>query len=257
MNNILISTHKDYSFPKSALYIPIQVGKISSSAHVDAIGDDKGIHIAEKNSTFCELTALYWAWKNDFFKDSDFCGLVHYRRYFKGSSGEKLNGMKILGEDEILNYLKEYDILLPKKRRYYIETVISHYSNAHYQKDILLTRTILEQQASDYLAAFDEVMQSRSLHLFNMFIMSPKYFYAYMDWLFPILFALEERIDTESYDSYQKRVFGYIAERLFNVWLLKNDLRIKCLGVNHLEGENYILKAWCLIMRKNSAQLSK
>mgnify|MGYP003858402395 FL=1 len=231
--------------------MPIQVGKGINS---EAIRDNTGNNISNKNSTFCELTALYWAWKNNFFKDSDFCGLVHYRRYFKGS-GERIKGKAILEESEIINYLKEYDVLLPKKRRYYIETVASHYANAHYQKDLLLTRELLEQQESEYLPAFDKVMQGRSLYLFNMFVMSPTHFDAYMNWLFPLLFKLEQQIDTKDYDSYQKRVFGYIAERLFNVWILKNNLRIKTLAIQHLEGENYLLKAWGVLKRKASHNL--
>ena len=251
MHKILISTHKNYIFPESALYTPIHVGKINSSVHIDTIGDDTGINISHKNNTFCELTALYWAWKNDFFKDSVFCGLVHYRRYFQGS-GEKLKGKRILAEDEILKYLKEYDILLPKKRRYYIETIASHYANAHYKKDILMTRKIVALQTSDYLDAFDALMQQRSLYLFNMFVMSPEHFNAYMEWLFPILFAIEDNIDIDGYNSHQKRVFGYISERLFNVWILKNNLRVKELDIHSLEGENLFLKAWGLVRRKFS-----
>lgn len=249
LNKILISAHKNYIFPKNALYVPVQVGRINSSEHIGAIGDDTGINISTKNNTYCELTALYWAWKNDYFEGCDFCGLVHYRRYFKGS-GELLKGKQILEEDEILQYLEEYDVLLPKKRNYYIETVASHYANAHYQKDLLMMREIIQQQESDYLDSFDALMRNRSLYLFNMFVMSPKNFNAYMDWLFPLLFALEERVDIEEYDSSQKRVFGYMAERLFNVWLLKNKFRIKELGIQHLENENIFLKAWGVVKRK-------
>ena len=34
---------------------------------------------SERNGNFCELTGLYWAAKN---LDSDYIGIVHYRRYF-------------------------------------------------------------------------------------------------------------------------------------------------------------------------------
>ncbi len=249
MNNILISSHKKYIFPESTLYTPIQVGKNNSAEFFDAMGDDTGINISNKNSTFCELTALYWTWKNEFFKGCEFCGLVHYRRYFKGS-GEHLKGKRILNKNEILEYLENYDILLPKKRHYVIETVASHYANAHHQKDILMMREIIKQQESDYLGFFDEMMQARSLYLFNMFVMSPSHFNAYMNWLFPLLFTLEDRIDIVEYNNAQKRVFGYIAERLFNVWVLKNKLRVKELGIHHLEKERLFLKARGLLMRK-------
>ena len=49
----------------------------------------------------------------------------------------------------------------------------------------------------------------------------------YMQWLFNILFTLEKRIDISNYDSYQKRVYGFLSERLFNVWIEKNKDRLK------------------------------
>ena len=40
--------------------------------------DDEGDNISQKNKTYCELTAQYWAWKNE---DADYYGFFHYRRY--------------------------------------------------------------------------------------------------------------------------------------------------------------------------------
>ena len=67
---------------------------------------------------------------------------------------------------------------------------------------------------------------------------------------FPILFELEKRIDITQYDNYQKRVFGFIAERLFNVWLVHHQLKFCEIPVVNLEGENLLKKAINLLKRK-------
>ena len=79
---VLVITHKDYEFPDSACYRPLFVGgKIASGLkNEDFYQDNSGANISEKNSSFCELTGLYWAWKNGVFENNEYVGLVHYRR---------------------------------------------------------------------------------------------------------------------------------------------------------------------------------
>lgn len=251
---ILIATHKNYEFPNTACYVPIYVGKALHRQQLAIQGDDTGDNISVKNGSFCELTALYWAWRNNFFAESDYVGLVHYRRYFKGSE-LRLKDQEIASENELLSYLVEYDVIVAKKRNYYIETIYSHYKNAHYIKDLDLTREIIAQDFPDYCSAFDQVMSSSSLHLFNMFVMKKEYFEQYCNWLFAILFKLEKQIDVTDYDNYQKRVFGFLAERLFNVWLLKNNLSKKELKVVSLEKEKILFKVIGLLKRKFSRKI--
>ena len=62
---ILVACHKPYDTPKQPCYVPIQVGAALSGQTLDGmIRDDTGDNISGKNRSFCELTALYWAWKN-------------------------------------------------------------------------------------------------------------------------------------------------------------------------------------------------
>lgn len=96
---LLVATHKSYIFPKADCYMPIHVGKRNSKLDLDIQGDDTGENISDKNSSFCELTALYWAWKN--LDDYKYIGLVHYRRYFSGK-GLQLNGNYIASEFDLL-----------------------------------------------------------------------------------------------------------------------------------------------------------
>ena len=246
---ILVATHKTYNFPEGTMYQPIQVGKTIGLNDFGYLGDDTGDNISDKNRSFNELTALYWAWKNEFFKDSDFCGLVHYRRYFSGQD-TAINGKRVLGPDGAEKLMADSDVVVPKKRNYFVETIKSHYIHAHYEKDFNHIRELILEQSPSYIDAFDRVMGQRSLHLYNMFIMRPELFTAYCEWLFPLLFELEKRVDISSYDDYQKRIFGFLAERLFNVWLLKNNLKVKELKVVNIEGENLLLKGLNMLKRK-------
>ena len=246
---ILVATHKPYDFPSDNGLFPIHVGAGNSSQQIDGIQrDDEGDSISELNPYFCELTGLYWAWKNT---NYNYYGLVHYRRYFQGISG-CLDKKQIASSRELLSYLKDFDIVVAKKRNYYIESVESHYKNAHHIYDLELTREILGSIYPNYLKAFDVVMKGRSLSLFNMFLTNKTNFEGYMEWLFKILFELEKVIPYKAYNDYQKRVFGFLAERLFNVWLEHNrsSLKIKYIKVINIEGENIFAKAIGLIRRK-------
>ena len=248
---VLVITHKDYEFPDSACYRPLFVGgKIASGLkNEDFYQDNSGANISEKNSSFCKLTGLYWAWKNGVFENNEYVGLVHYRRYFAGKALD-LKKKQIASESELLTILEKYDVILPRKRNYFIESIYSHYQHAHHIEDLDLTRDVIIELQSEYLESFDAVMQGRKLHLYNMFVMSSEKASEYCHWLFSILFELEQRIDITQYDNYQKRVFGFIAERLFNVWILYNQLNVKYLSVVNLDGENLIKKGLNLLKRK-------
>ena len=79
---ILVACHKaDPNIRQDDIYMPIQVGKaLHPELDLGFQCDNTGDNISEKNGSYCELTALYWAWKN--LKDVDYIGLCHYRRYF-------------------------------------------------------------------------------------------------------------------------------------------------------------------------------
>jgi len=245
---ILVATHKKYSFPDNTIYMPIQVGKVLSQDDFGYLADNSGDNISQKNRSFSELTALYWAWKNGFFEESDYCGLVHYRRYFSGN--ETFGKFQILWEKDIEELMLEYDVLVPVKRKYYIETIRSHYEHAHYKKDLDTLEEILKEYSPEYMDAFAKVMKQRSLFLYNMFVMKTAYFDDYCSWLFGILFEVEKKVDISHYDTYQGRIFGFLAERMFNVWLLHHGLKVKEIKVVNLEGENLIVKAVNMLKRK-------
>ena len=97
MNNdkikILICCHKDCKLPNSKQYLPIQVGAVNAKYDLGLQRDDRinghiCDNISEKNKSYCELTAIYWAWKNirEIYPNLEYIGLNHYRRYFNFNS---------------------------------------------------------------------------------------------------------------------------------------------------------------------------
>lgn len=246
--NILIALHKPYWVEQDKSYLPIHVGK-NGRQTIGYIGDDTGDNISVKNPNFCELTALYWAWKN---LSADYIGLVHYRRYFTFKDGKNLEDKRnyILHYADWQSCLKKYDIIVPKKRRYYIETNYSHYVHAHNKADLDATGDIIKRLYPEYAGSFQKVMHRSFAHMFNMFVMRKDILDRYCDWLFSILFALENSIDITKYNTGEARVFGYISELLLDVWLDANHLAYKEINVTFMEKQNWLKKGFKFLLRK-------
>ena len=242
---IIIAAHKAYPMPCTQMYLPLQVGRAISEP-LPYAQDNMGRNISEKNKTFCELTGLYWAWQN---LEADYIGLCHYRRYFTCRPfGNKER--RILSDADADRLLQSTDVILPKKRNYWIETNYSQYVHAHHKEDLDTTRQILSERYPDYLPAYDEIMGRTSGHRFNMFIMKKEILDGYCTWLFDVLFRLEERLDISQYDPVSRRVFGYVGERLLDVWIETNRISYTELPVVNMENQHWLKKGTRFLMRK-------
>jgi hypothetical protein len=242
---IAVAAHKPFPLPKDPLYLPVQAGRAIHEP-LNFTGDNTGENISCRNESFCELTVLYWAWKN---LDADCVGLCHYRRYFAGKVfGKKQD--RILTSEQAANVLKDCEVVLPKPRNYFIETNYSQYAHAHHSSDLDAARTVIAAYHPDYLDAFDRVMQRSWGHRFNMCIMRREVLDRYCSWLFDILFRLESQIDITGYSSYDRRVFGFLAERLLDVWLETEKPICRHLNVVHTEGQNWPRKILSFLWRK-------
>lgn len=251
---IIIATHKKYFMPADVIYLPLHVGK-SGKTSIGYQGDDIGDTISNKNPYFCELTGLYWAWKN---LNSDYLGLIHYRRFFSLKNYFQRRKLAIedlyLTQQEAENLLDQYDIIVPKKRYYYIETLYSHYAHTMHKEHLDVTRNIIIKQCPEYLNNFDKVMNQRGGYMFNMFIMPKHCVDHYCSWLFPILFELETQIPSDQYSPFHARFYGRVSELLFNVWLDKYSeiqlLKIKELPVVYGEKINWLKKGTAFLLAK-------
>ena len=244
---IIVATHKAYWMPEDDIYLPIHVGAEGKDIDLGYIKDNTGDNISSKNANFCELTGLYWAWKN---LDADYIGLAHYRRHF---SNGKLFGDKksrVISGKELEKKLSHSDILLPKPRNYWIETNYSQYAHAHHAIDLDTTREILAEKYPEYIQAWDSGMKRTVGHRFNMFIMKHDKLDAYCTWLFDILFELERRLDISAYSKNDARVFGFVSERMLDVWIETNGYQYVELPYVFMEKQNWIKKGTGFLKRK-------
>lgn len=215
--SIYIMAHRKFDEPENGIYKPLQVG----SALHDKIGyipDDSGENISSKNPNYSELTGLYWMWKND--NQSDVMGLCHYRRYFLNSRKELLSG------SEICDILSSYDVITSRRDVYQEMNVRESYIDKHHEQDLTLTRAAIELLHPEYLPEYDAVMSGRETYFGNLMIAESRIVKAYAAWLFDIFFEVEKHLDISMYDDYDKRVYGFISERLLMVWLRYNRMRV-------------------------------
>ena len=196
------------------IYTPLFVGRNGKDNLGFCSDDSFEGNISSKNKDYCELTGLYWMWKAS---DADVIGLCHYRRYFKGKN------TKLIEKDEIIKYLSEYDIILPKKTDLIKGSYWETYEGHHLYPALKITREILEEKSPEYLETFDKMLNQSSFSNYNMFIAPKSIVNDYCSWVFPILEEVENRINVDEYP----RVFGLISEAIFNVWIEYHHLKIK------------------------------
>lgn len=249
---VIVATHKSYEMPSDGMYLPVHVG----AAGKKSIGyqrDDEGENISRLNPYYCELTGLYWAWKN---LKEDYIGLVHYRRHFALNRKSDL-WKSILTYEQIKPYLGKVRIFTPTKRRYYIESVYSHYKHTHYSNQLDETRQIIKRLYPEYVDSYDRVIKRSYGYMFNMMIMDKELMNDYCTWLFSILFEVGKHIDTPELSAFQGRYYGRISEIIFNAWLdhklrsgelkKKQIMEIPCI---HMEKINWWKKGTAFLRAK-------
>ena len=227
-------------------YVPIQLGKANSKIELDCIGDNTGDNISKENSSYCELTAQYWFWKNT---NDDIVGLVHYRRFFYKNIFK--NVKNVLSENDIRKILKKNDIIVSEKGYTFKKTVKEKYIESHIESDYELCRKCIKKKFPKYLDSFDKVFSGNSYSPFNMIIARKEILDKYSEWIFSVYNEMSKYINYEDGRSnYNRRTFGFMGERLLNVWLMENkDYKIKYLPVINIE-ENVLKQRIIYIIKK-------
>lgn len=226
---IFVACHKRYFVPECDRLIPIQTGAALSDERLDGcIRDDDGDNISEKNRSYCELTAQYYARKN---VNADYYGFFHYRRYLNLSEKQGKRPYIVLKnptDKTVEKYgltsfdASDCDIIVPRREDMFI-SVYEYYKRSanHRIKDLELALEIIDRYHPEYSAAAKKYLGGTVAYFCNMYIMKRELFFDYCDWLFDILGRFEGAADKSGYNNQEMRVEGFLAERLFGIYLTR------------------------------------
>lgn len=247
------------------IYVPVRCGAVYDKRTSQIKGDNTGENISEKRNSYCELTVLYWAWKNE---TADYIGLCHYRRFlsfaesFEKSelaTSEHNNGCiveqfldsetiekhSLINEKRIESVLNGVDAIFMEPISLKNSKCESNYDaikNApawHNVKDFKIMLDVIKEKYPEMLDITEKYMYKYQYsYLYNCFIMKKDIFNEFCSWLFDVLQEIENRIDIEYYTQNQYRTIGTIAERLVGIWalwLMNNKKKIKNVPLIYIE----------------------
>ncbi|MDA8777425.1 DUF4422 domain-containing protein [Pontimonas sp.] len=237
---IYVATHTSGPTPRGDLLRPIQVGGEHFPAARGIQTDSSGANISSLNPFFCELTATFWAWKNDL--DSDFIGLFHYRRFLSlsaqsGESVERGEGTDLLGSpsqvERRLNLSQNgfrnapwnspsLIAAVPTRRDLREDGFISlrdQYEKLHIRDDLQIALELFATLHEHETDNFEKHLDQPFLYTGNRFIFRRDVFDTYASWLFPFLLQLHDVLDYSNRRPKELRAIGFLAERFTSFFI--------------------------------------
>lgn len=231
---IFVIGHKNFDVPKSNILVPIQAGSSINKSIKGILRDDEGDNISSKNQSYSELTAQYYAIKNE---DADYYGFFHYRRYLNFSPNttnkpyvyysKKIENLgDFINLDNAAEIILNYDILLPRPENFHM-TVREQYntSSRHIDKEALDNiLEITKEIYPDYTKDINDYIDGYENFLGNMYIMKKNIAIQYFNFLFDILNKFDSL-----YEDLPLRTHGFLSERLFGIFFyhLKRTTSLK------------------------------
>lgn len=210
---ILVCYHKPAKLYKDDVFVPIHVGRNCPSSlteeeqswmQANMIGDDTGDNISALNPHFCEMTAIYWAWKNyDLLGNPEYIGLCHYRR--------------IISKEDCISAVN-FDITASVWES--PVSISQQFTNSHQTDDLDQAVAMLDSSFNDISKKY--LSQTKG-YFQNIFIMKKEIFFEYCETIFPILFKIHKHTNYSEYTQYNQRMPGFIAERLTGIFIKNKE----------------------------------
>lgn len=250
---IVVACHKLVDIPQSSIYCPVEVGAVNRQNHIPGLErDDEGDNISDRNFTFCELSAQYWAWKH---LKSDYIGSCHYRRFFYFGDREypandheqiiekDLNSAASLkygltNIDLIREKIQQFDLVCPKEwnvckaptPKGFMRTVKEHMIayNIFRQSDVCLLLEIVKSKAPEYLKFVESYLNGTKYIGYNCFVMKRQLFNELCQFEFDVLREFDRKVEYRHRTQNQRRICGYMGEILFSAFVQKKKTEAKC-----------------------------
>lgn len=227
---IMVCCHKKTAVCKDDIYLPIQVGHAVSDCELEMQKDDelfgeKCDNISELNGIYCEMTAMYWAWKNirKLYPNIEYVGLCHYRRYFFAGKNTIKNYFKYFvlkiktvlktvlnkpydfvcfdplynaveitdvnlkrSNKELQKLVDGYDLIATKPCRI-INTTVDSFFKIIGQNYIDLMTEIIDSDFPEYKESYYKVIKGNKIHAANMIILKTNLLDEYCSFVFDVL----------------------------------------------------------------------
>lgn len=205
--------------------------------------------IGELNPIYCEMSGTFDIWKRHP-KSLKYIGQCQYRRRLE------------LEEDfDFEGFFKEADILVADPI-YFQTSVREQYANCHNVEDLDKMEKILKEKYPEYSEDWNNRIKGGNVLFYSQgWVMKAEDFDIYCKWLFSLLkeFCKREKIETVEAArkhveeaaitwkykcnpidvTYQTRICGYLAERLFTLYVFHNFKNIACHAYTKFEGINF------------------
>ncbi len=221
--------HKDKPLQNNYHFLdwmyPIQVGAALTQERVADILDNGGENISCKNANYCELTALYWIWKNRLInvgeQSGNYYGLFHYRR-FLDMREKDLERLAVGDIDVVLPYPTVHEPDISEHHARYIK-----------QSDWDVVLQALKELAPEYYKAYSKIFSQEYFYNYNILIAKPGILRNYCEWLFPILERVEE-LSVPKGSERADRYIGYIGENLLTLYFMYHNSEMKIVHTGRL-----------------------
>ena len=225
---IMVCCHKPCEVPNSDLYMPIHVGKMISEYDLNMqtdceVNGTPCENISGYNQFYCEMTSMYWAWKNisRLYPNIEYIGLSHYRRLFnpnhlfsihritKGklklinkiifsrpitstlidcNKNIKQYDNKRIDKDQnkLIDIIRGNDIVSTKPILYLSSTVESEFHRIG-RANINLLKDIVNQKYNNYYSTLDHLLNGNKLYAANMIVLKTSLLDEYCEFVFGCL----------------------------------------------------------------------